>query len=86
MKKKVIKYTILLLLIPIIISTILSITQGNEIKSEENNYKSDLDIPTYQDTSIDEFKRSSSYIYASVFGLLIISGGIWYYIKKKGEF
>jgi hypothetical protein len=86
MKKKVIRYVILLLLIPVVISTVLAIIQGNEQNKINVNNDSDLDIPTYSDNSIDEFKRSNSYIYASIFGLLIVSGGVWYYVKMKGEF
>ena len=80
MKQKVIKYTILLLLIPVIISIVLSFMQTDEEKKYPNDSYDGMDIPTYSDTKVDP------YIYASVFGLLIIAGGVWYYVKIKGEF
>ena len=86
MKQKVIKYTILLLLIPVIISIILSFMQTNEEKEYPNDNYDGMDIPTYSDTKVDEIKRSNPYVYASIFGLLIVAGGVWYYVKKKGEF
>ena len=86
MKEKVIKYIILLLLIPVIISIILSFLQMNqEDKYAKDNYDG-IDIPTYSNTKINELKWNNTYIYVSVFGLLIIAGSIWYYVKNKGEF
>ena len=86
MKQKVIKYTILLLLIPVIISIFLSFMQMDEEKKYPNDNYDGMDIPTYSDTKVDEIKRSNPYVYVSIFGLLIVAGGVWYYVKKKGEF
>lgn len=86
MKQKVIKYTILLLLIPVIISIVLSFMQTDEEKKYPNDSYDGMDIPTYSDTKVDEIKRSNPYVYVSIFGLLIVAGGVWYYVKKKGEF
>lgn len=88
MKKKAIKYTIFLLILPLIVSIIIAITtdgQGFE-NSTQNNYNS-LDIPNYNNNSIEhEIKSSSTFAYLSVFTLVIVSSGVWYYIKKKGDF
>ena len=54
-------------------------------KYPNDNYDG-MDIPTYSDTKVDEIKRSNPYVYVSIFGLLIVAGGVWYYVKKKGEF
>lgn len=86
MKQKVIKYTILLLLIPVIISMVLAFMQTDEEKKYPNDNYDGLNIPTYSDTKVDEIKRSNPFIYTSIFGLLIVAGGVWYYVKKKGEF
>lgn len=86
MKEKVIKYTILLLLIPVTISIILGFMQTDEEKEYLNDNYDGMDIPTYSDTKVDEIKRSNTYVYASIFGLLIVAGGVWYYVKIKGEF
>ena len=84
MKKKVLKYTIFLLLIPIVITIMLSLVQDKEM--ETNNQYDGIDIPEYKDTRVDDIKRSSTYAYISIFGLLIIAGGTWIYVKKKGGF
>ena len=86
MKQKVIKYTILILLIPVIISIVLAFMQVDEEKKYHNDNYDGMDIPTYSDTKVDEIKRSNPYVYVSIFGLLIVAGGVWYYVKKKGEF
>lgn len=86
MNKKVLRYIILLLIIPIIISIIFSITSAEEASKTSNKGYDGLSTPNYPDTKIDEIKRSNTYIYVSVFSLLIIAGGVWIYVKKKGEF
>lgn len=86
MKQKVIKYTILLLLIPVVISIILGFMQTDEEKKYPNDNYDGIDIPTYSNTKVDEIKRSNTYVYTSIFGLLIVAGGVWYYVKIKGEF
>ena len=62
----------------------LSLVQDKEM--ETNNQYDGIDIPEYKDTRVDDIKRSSTYAYISIFGLLIISGGTWIYVKKKGGF
>ena len=84
MKKKALKYTIFLLLIPIIITIMLSLVQDKGM--ETNNQYDGIDIPEYKDTRVDDIKRSSTYAYISIFSLLFISGGTWIYVKKKGGF
>ena len=61
-------------------------TYVDEEKKYPNDNYDGMDIPTYSDTKVDEIKRSNPYVYASIFGLLIVAGGVWYYVKIKGEF
>lgn len=88
MKKKAIKYTIFLLILPLIVSIVIAITTDNkgfnDIQSDNYN---GIDIPNYNNNSIEyQIKNSSTFIYLSIFTLVTISCGIWYYIKKKGDF
>lgn len=88
MKKKAIKYTIFLLILPLIISIIIAITtDGQGFNDEPSNNYNGIDIPSYNENSIEhEIKSSSTFAYLSVFTLVIISSGVWVYIKKKGDF
>ena len=45
-----------------------------------------FNLENVDESQVDEIKRSNPYVYASIFGLLIVAGGVWYYVKIKGEF
>ena len=82
MKKKVIKYTIFLLFIPLIASLIIAIaTDGKGYQTNNDSYDY-LDTPNY-DKIENQVQDDSSYIYFSVFTFVIVSCGIWFYIQNK---
>lgn len=87
MNKKVIKYTILFLLVPLIVSFIIAILTDNRgFDSKTNNSSSynGIDIPDYSTNNINKrIKRSNGFIYVSVFSLVFISGGVLIYVKSK---
>lgn len=88
MKKKAIKYTIFLLILPLLVSIIIAITtNGQGFNDEPSGNYNGIDIPSYNENSIEhEIKSSNTFIYLSVFTLVVVSSGIWFYIKKKGDF
>ena len=64
---------------------IRSMSRGDLIRCifyKEDHYEEESGIAS----KVDEIKRSNTYVYASIFGLLIVAGGVWYYVKIKGEF
>lgn len=85
MSKKVLKYILIFLIIPLIISIILAISSGNRIQPGDSydslNGTNNAGNYTYQ----EEIKSSNTFMYLSVVLLLMIAGGTWYYVKKKGE-
>lgn len=82
MKKKVIRYSIFLLILPIVISIVMALSQDSKnYKSKPDNTNS-LDI---KDVSIDSV-NNNSYIYLGVLTLVIGSAYIWWYIKNKEDF
>lgn len=88
MKKKAIKYTIFLLILPLIISLAISIYTGGEgfEDAPSGNYNG-VDIPEYNVYSNEyQLKNSDTFMYLSVITLVVVSSGIWFYIKKKGNF
>ena len=88
MKKKAIKYTIFLLILPLIISLAIAIYTGGEgfEDAPSGNYNG-VDIPEYNVYSNEyQLKNSDTFMYLSVITLVVVSSGIWFYIKKKGNF
>lgn len=88
MKKKALKYTIFLLLIPLTASLLIAIitnngninNNSNNISENENNGK----IPDFSNkTTVEEIKSTNTYMYISVFTLCVISGVVLIYIKKE---
>ena len=65
MKKKAIKYTIFLLILPLIISIIIAITtDGQGFNDEPSNNYNGIDIPNYNENSIEhEIKSSNTFMY-----------------------
>ncbi len=88
MKKKAVKYTIFLLILPLIISIIISIsTDGQGFDASSQNHYNSMDVENFDDDSFEhQIKNSSTFAYLSIFSLLIISCGVWLYIKKKEDF
>lgn len=88
MKKKAIKYTIFLLILPLIISLVIAIYTGGKgfEDTPSDNYNS-LDIPNYDVYSNEyQIKSNDTFMYLSVVTLVVVSSGIWFYIRKKGNF
>jgi hypothetical protein len=89
MNKKALKYTIILLLIPLMASLIIAILTNN--MSTDSSYNSnsssaftDGEIPSFDNkTKVEEIKSTSTYAYISVFTLCVASGVILMYVKKK---
>ena len=88
LKKKTLKYIILLLLIPLFISLGLAIFgyssndygPGMGYDSVSGNYgKNNY---TYD----EQVRKSNGYIYITVFTFVVLGAGVWYYVRKKGEF
>ena len=88
MKKKAIKYTIFLLILPLIISLVIAIyTDGKGFEDEPSGNYNGVDIPDYDVYSNEyQVKSSDTFIYLSGVTLVVASSGIWFYIKKKGNF
>lgn len=94
MKKRVIKYTILLLIIPIIFTIILGCSEyGKKIdydksayNKNESDYVDTLYLPKYkEDTYEYEVKRSDTYIYMSIIGLFLIGGLTYVFFVMKRD-
>lgn len=85
MTKKAIKYTIILLLIPIIVSIILSFTNLNIDSGPSENFNS-IDVSTYKNVDNDSIKSNNTFLYLSVFTFVAIGAASLLYIKKKGQF
>lgn len=86
MNKKAIKYIIIFLLVPLIVSFVIAIITDNRGFNNKPNTSSynGIDIPDYNTNDINkQIKRSNSFIYLSVFSLVFISGGVLLYIKAK---
>lgn len=93
MRKRVIEYTILLLLIPILFVVILGAKEHNsnmdydrsvyDVKKED--HVDTLYVPTHEkDTYEYEVKTTDTYIYLSIAGLFAIAGLTYvFFIKKR---
>lgn len=85
MTKKALKYVLIFLIIPLVVSIILALSSGSRIEPGDSydslNGTNNAGNYTYQ----EEIKSSNTFLYLSVFLLLMIAGGTWYYVKKKGE-
>ena len=85
MQKKAIKYIIILLVVPLIISLIISFA-GMQRISPSDSYDSINGTTNNKNYVYDEkVKSSSTFVYLSVFTLIVIGVGTWVYVKKKGE-
>ena len=86
MKKKAVKYFILLLIVPLVISFILSFTSVGDVKTNPNSNVGGLYIPEYQTNTQDYMiKSSSAYAYTCIFGLLALGGFVYMIVCKKKE-
>ena len=86
MEKKALKYLIILLVVPIIISVIIALATGKADGSNDNkNHYDSINGQYYHDTYTqeEEVKRSTPFIYLSVFVLMVAGVGVWVYLKKK---
>lgn len=89
MKKKAIKYTIIFLVVPLILSLSIAIATGNRGFNKNNtgydgiNVQTDKTDTTKNNTTIDEIKKSNTYIYITLFTFMAASGGVLIYIKQK---
>ena len=84
MKKKAIKYTIIFLVIPLILSLSIALATGNQRHNDDNSGYDGLHIPDYSvTTKKKEIKKSNEFMYFSLFTLIAISGGAIIYIKHK---
>lgn len=82
MKKKVISYLILLLLLPIVMSIAIALTNGSKSYDMKSGNDELLDIPDLSSNNIN----NNPYIYFGVITLVIGSVCVWWYIKKKEDF
>lgn len=86
MEKKALKYLIIFLLIPLIVSLFIAIFSGKASGDVNNSYDSIDGTTTHENyTYEEEIKRSNTFIYLSVFSLVVIGVGVWIYVKKKGN-
>lgn len=84
MKKKAIKYTIIFLVVPLILSLSIAIATGNQGFNQDNTRYDGINVQTNkEDSAINEIKRSNTYIYISLFTFMAASGGVLIYIKQK---
>lgn len=85
MKQKTIKYTILLLLVPLMISLMIAIITDNKgLNYNTNDGYNGLDTPQYGSVTMNEqIKKSNAYIYITIFTFVAVSGGILVYTKQK---
>lgn len=87
LKQKTLKYIILLLLIPLIISLILAIagykTQnyGPSRGYDSISGNTNDDYYTYD----EQVRRSNGYIYITVLAFVTIGACVWIYVRKKGD-
>lgn len=82
MKKKVISYLILLLLLPIVMSIAIALTNDSKSYDMKSGNDELLDIPDLNSNNIN----NNPYIYFGVITLVIGSVCVWWYIKKKEDF
>lgn len=85
MNKKAIKYTIIFLVVPLILSLSIAIATDNKGFSKENAGYDGMNISNQEEinTTVGEIKRSNTYIYFCLFSLITISAGALVYIKQK---
>ena len=88
MGKKVFKYFIIFLIVPIIISLIIALfSDKDKLKGPTKTYDSMSGTIEHYDYSYsDEIKSTNTFAYISVFTLVILGFGTWFYLKKKGDF
>ncbi len=89
MEKKVIRYFIIFLVVPIIISIIIALATNNKKIGPSESYDSisgtngKSDYFEYEEEI--ENNNVNPIIYMSLFILVMTSVGVWVYVKKKGE-
>ncbi len=84
MKDKALKYTIVLLLIPLMASLLIAIITNNNSSNNVSGNMNSGEIPTFNNkTEVEEIKSTDTYMYISVFTLCAISGVVLIYIKNK---
>lgn len=85
MEKKAIKYLIILLVIPLIVSILIAIFSDQGQPSQTGRYDSLNGTVEYNNSYQNQIKSSNTFIYLSVFTFVIVGVGVWVYVKKKGE-
>ena len=81
MEKKALKFLIALFVVPIIIAIVFALTTDNKTPigpSHSDNHESSRVIT-------QQTNNTSTFIYISVFTLVVIGVGIWAFVKKKGN-
>mgnify|MGYP003448387749 CR=1 FL=1 len=72
--------------ISIIISLFIAVATGKTDSHTNKSYNSvDGSFNHGNYTYQEEVKRSNTFIYLSVFSLVIIGVGVWVYVKNKGN-
>lgn len=86
MNKKAFKYFILLLVVPLLVSLMLSFTNLGKPKVDKNDDIGGLYIPEYKTNSENYIiKSSDTYIYSCVFIFIIMGGIVYLFVCKKKE-
>lgn len=86
MGKKAIKYLIILLIVPLILSLLIAIFSGKAVNNSNDSYNSlNGDFKHSDFTKEEQVRRSEPFIYLSVFSLVIIGSCVWIYVKNKGN-
>ena len=86
MEKKALKYIIILLVVPLVISLIIGLYNSNKSDGIGENFDSLSGNTKYDNEEYEErIQGNSTYIYLSVFALVLIGSGVWIYVKKKGD-
>ena len=83
MEKKALKYLLILLIIPLLVSLYIALFSGYNYKSSYDSIDGTSNHTNY--TYQEEIKRSNTFVYLSVFTLVVVGVGVWVYVKKKGN-
>ena len=83
MKDKAIKYLIILLLVPLVLSILIAIYTGSNTKSDSNYDSMDVSSNAEILEREEKIKSNNAYIYLSVFLFVVIGASVWIYLKKK---
>ena len=86
MEKKALKYLLILLIVPLVISILIAIFSGQDGPSQTGGYDSLNGTVEYNNNTYEKnIKKSNTFIYLSVFTFVVVGAGVWIYVKKKGE-